>query len=346
MKTSSLYFAILMTLLISACSGQVARVATEPPPTSTITPTIQAKATLPIPTASSTSIPTNEPGCTDQAAFVSDVTVPDGTIFNAGESFTKTWRVNNIGTCAWNSDYTIVYSSGEKSTAPDSAPLAFTAAGESLDISVNLITPAKKGSATTYFELHNPEGKVIPIDGGRYLFVSVYSSGNAAPTSAGPAPTSSTTSSGPAPTVSTSSSGGPCAYTTDPAKVAEVIAAINTYRSQNGRPAYKINPLLTKAAEAHAADMACNNLFAHAGTDGSNAATRVAAAGYSASSVTENVYGSYPPLSGRDVTAWWATDQIDPRHNENLLSAKYIEIGVAYAFFNNYGYYVVDFAVP
>ena len=46
------------------------------------------------------------------------------------------------------------------------------------------------------------------------------------------------------------------------------------------------------------------------------------------------------------MTAWWATDQIDPRHNENLLSAKYIEIGVAYAFFNNYGYYVVDFAVP
>jgi len=336
MKNRSLYFVLLTAVILSACSGQTpASPATEPPQISTIPSTIQA----PSPTDTSTSIPTiyptNLPGCTDQAAFVTDVTVPDGTIFNAGESFTKTWRVSNSGTCAWNSEYTFVYSSGEKSIAPDSSPLSYTAPNESLDISVNLSTPAKKGSATTYFELHNPEGKVIPIDDGRYLFVSVYSSGNAAPTSSGPAPTASA-----------GSSGGPCSYTTDPAKAADVIAAINSYRSQNGRPAYKVNPLLTKAAEAHAGDMACNNFFTHNGTDGSNPATRVASAGYSASSVTENVYGSFPPLSGTDVVTWWATDQGDPRHNENLLSATYIEIGVAYTFFNDFGYYVIDFAKP
>ncbi|MBI5354235.1 MAG: hypothetical protein HZB50_16450 [Chloroflexi bacterium] len=336
MMTKSLHFAILMALLLSACSGKAAAsYSTEPPQTPTITSTVKAPSPADTSTSIPTIYPTNQPDCTDQAAFVSDVTVPDGTIFNAGETFTKTWRVNNIGTCAWDPEYTIVYSSGEKFAAPDSAPLAYTAAGEALDISVNLTTPAQKGSATTYFELHNPEGRVIPIDDGRYLFVSVYSSGNAAPTSSGPAPT-----------VSAGSSDGPCSYTTDPAKVADVIAAINSYRTQNGRSAYTVNPLLTKAAEAHAADMACNNLFVHTGTDGSNSATRVAAAGYSASSVTENVYGSFPPLSGPDVVAWWAADQVDPRHNENLLSATYIEIGVAYTFFNNFGYYVIDFAKP
>jgi uncharacterized protein YkwD len=92
--------------------------------------------------------------------------------------------------------------------------------------------------------------------------------------------------------------------------------------------------------------MACNNLFYHVGSNGSTPQSRVAATGYVASSITENVYGSYPPLTGQGAISWWATDQSDPTHNANLISEKYKEIGVGYAYFNNYGYYVVDFAVP
>ena len=43
---------------------------------------------------------------------------------------------------------------------------------------------------------------------------------------------------------------------------------------------------------------------------------------------------------------WWKNDKTDPKHNLNLLSDTYIDIGVGYAFFNNYGYYVVVFATP
>ena len=345
MKTRALYFFILMTLFLSACSGQSTPASTPIPPATELPPTIPSTIEAPSPTAAppatATLSPTNEPGCTDKAIFVSDVTVPDGTVYNTGEVYTKTWRISNSGSCAWNSDYSIVYSSGERSGAPDSAPLAFTAAGASLDISLNLTAPAKKGTTNTFFELHNPAGKQIPVDNGYYLYVSIYINGSAAAASSMPGGTTQ-----PEVTASAGVLGGACAYTTDPAKVAEVIAAINNYRTQNGRPALPVNPLLTKAAEAHAADMACNNLFSHTGTDGSSPTTRVAAAGYATSSVTENVYGSYPPLNGQGVVAWWATDQIDPRHNENLMTTKYKEIGVAYAFYNNYGYYVVDFAVP
>jgi uncharacterized protein YkwD len=72
----------------------------------------------------------------------------------------------------------------------------------------------------------------------------------------------------------------------------------------------------------------------------------VEATGYGASGVTENVYGSYPPLDGQGVVAWWATDRTDPRHNANLLTSKYSEIGVGYAFYENFGYSVVAFAAP
>ena len=47
-------------------------------------------------------------------AFVKDVTIPDGTQLSAGEVFTKTWRLQNRGTCTWTPDYMLVYTSGDQ----------------------------------------------------------------------------------------------------------------------------------------------------------------------------------------------------------------------------------------
>ena len=44
--------------------------------------------------------PTNTPSPCNNAVFVSE-TVPDGTEYDVGESFTKTWRLKNVGTCTW-----------------------------------------------------------------------------------------------------------------------------------------------------------------------------------------------------------------------------------------------------
>jgi uncharacterized protein YkwD len=137
-----------------------------------------------------------------------------------------------------------------------------------------------------------------------------------------------------------------CSFSTDPAKEAETINAINAYREQNDLPPYTLNPQLDRAAQAHANDMACNNLFGHTGSDKSTPHTRVTASGYHASSLSENVYGSYPPLTGQGVVTWWRNDQTDVRHNLNLLSSTFMEIGVGYSFYDNFGYYVVVFAAP
>ena len=40
----------------------------------------------------------------DWMAFVTDVTIPDGTVLQPNETFVKTWRIKNIGTCAWNTN--------------------------------------------------------------------------------------------------------------------------------------------------------------------------------------------------------------------------------------------------
>lgn len=349
MLRNSLRLTLLISVVLSACSREAAVPATQPPsvitgiPTTKVPPTATLKSSASAPASIP---PTNSPDCINRATFIADVTVPDNTSFNAGARYTKTWRVSNSGTCAWNSQYSMTFASGYKMDAPDSSPLAYTAPGDTLDIAVDLTAPDRRGTANSFFELHTPAGARVPIDTGYYLYVTIYvnpssSVAGGVPTSAANTSGSTASSSGPIPV-----DGGACKYSIEPSRVAEAVSALNSYRLQKGLTALTVNPLLTQAALAHSADMACKNLFVHAGSDGSTPATRVAAAGYSASGVTENVYGSYPPLTGQGVISWWAKDTTDLRHNQNLLTTKYSEIGVAYSFYNNFGYYVIDFASP
>jgi uncharacterized protein YkwD len=299
------------------------------------TPSVEASAT----TTPETPIPTNPADCTNSAAFVTDVTVADNDIIPGGTTFTKTWRIKNTGTCVWNPNYTLSHYSEETMLAPASVPLSVTYPGQTVDISVNLTASSADGKHTAYFVIKSPAGLIMKIDNDSRLWVviNVSSQVAAATQNAGSIPV-------------TGGEGTPanaaCAFTTDTAKVTETVTALNAYRAQFGLPAYTVNELLTKAAVRQANDMACNKLFGHNGSDGSTPTTRIAASGYNASSATENVYGSYPPLSGQGAIDWWKNDKTDLRHNQNLLNTTYTEIGVAYSFFDNFGYYVLVFADP
>ena len=286
----------------------------------------------------------NPADCTDSASFVADVTVPDNELIQPGQKFDKIWRIKNAGTCAWTEQYKVVLAKADKIKAPDTLPLQDIPPGNTVDIAVNLTAPSDENvsRARADFEIRNPIGAAIPIDTGTTLWVIIQVDNGTAPknNSGETGGGSSGGSSGPGYAAAT------CGYTTNPAKVNEVIAALNAYRAQQGLAPYAINAQLTEAAQAHSADMACNQLFYHNGSNGSTAKSRVAASGYVATAVTENVYGSYPPLSGPDVILWWANDFADPRHNQNLLSTRYVEIGIGYSYYNNFGYFVIDFAVP
>ncbi len=274
------------------------------------------------------------------------MTVPDNSVINAGETFTKTWRISNTGTCIWAGDYTLTYYSENRMGAPDSVPLDITYPGQTLDISVGLTAPGSPGAYRGNFVIKNPEGLIMQVDEDSRLWLIIKVENTApTPTAGSTTNTSPTSAAGVTPSGS-GSSGSTCSFTTDVFKLTDAINAINAYRTQNGLPNFTVNTLLVRAAQAHANDMACNNFFTHKGSDGSTPQTRVAAQGYIASAVSENVYGSNPPLDGAGVTNWWKTDTTDPLHNQNLLSKTYTEIGVGYSFFNNFGYYVLVLAKP
>ena len=52
-------------------------------------------------------------------AFEGDITIPDGSVLEAGLNFTKTWKIRNTGSCTWDEGFSLVYIGGSK---PDLDP--------------------------------------------------------------------------------------------------------------------------------------------------------------------------------------------------------------------------------
>ena len=102
--------------------------------------------------------------CTDRAQFIADVTVPDGTRYDPGATFTKTWRLRNIGTCTWSTSYTMVFDSGTQmgSTASVAMPSS-VAPGNNVDVSVNMTAPNAAGHYIGYWKFKNAAGVIFGI---------------------------------------------------------------------------------------------------------------------------------------------------------------------------------------
>jgi hypothetical protein len=122
---------------------------TETPTSNAITPPATTKAIV---------NPTATTSVCDQAAAGNpiDVTIPDDTTIEPGKAFTKTWRLQNTGTCTWTKDYTVALFSGEKLTAPDSVELPQKVdPGQSVDISVDMTAPLTPGTYQGNWKLRN-----------------------------------------------------------------------------------------------------------------------------------------------------------------------------------------------
>jgi hypothetical protein len=102
----------------------------------------------------------------DWAAYVKDITIPDGTNFAPGAQFTKTWRLQNIGTCAWTQSYSLVFYSGDRMGGAAASNLSTTVyPGQNVDISINLSAPASEGNYRGYWILKNASGIIFGIGG-------------------------------------------------------------------------------------------------------------------------------------------------------------------------------------
>jgi uncharacterized protein YkwD len=270
--------------------------------------------------------------CKERAIVVQDVTIPDNTYVAPGTAFTKTWRFKNTSTCAW-MGYTIAFASGDRMGAPDSVPVPTTASGATVDVSVPLTAPAAYNAYAGYFVLDDQNGKSVSIGIYQNFWVKIVV-GNVPSVTPGTAvPLSSTP-------VSQANSSTSCKYTSSASYVSQIESLINTARTQASLSKLSINSQLTAAAQGHSADMACNSLLSHTGSDGSTIDQRIVAAGYNPVNYLEIIYGSGTP---QEAFNWWMNDQV---HHDAIINTGVTEMGGGYAYVasSTYGsYYTVDF---
>lgn len=138
----------LQTAVAQTVAAKLQEEATLAPlPTITLAPTFTAKVD-----------PTQTPKPCNKAEFISE-TIPDDTAFVAGDTFTKTWRLKNIGTCTWNSNYKLVFFEGDKMNGPSEKNLTQNVApGEQVDISVDLKAPASAGTYDAIWKVKDDDG--------------------------------------------------------------------------------------------------------------------------------------------------------------------------------------------
>lgn len=106
-------------------------------PTSTVTETSEAIPTVGTPP---TTGPSPTPSCY-RLKYVQDVTIPDATIMTPAQVFTKTWQVQNSGTCALRPGFQLVLVGG---LAMGGSPFVLSSAvnpGVKFDIAIKMVAP-------------------------------------------------------------------------------------------------------------------------------------------------------------------------------------------------------------
>ncbi len=149
-------------------------------PTYTASPTASPTIT-PIPatpTETLTPTPAMTPVPCDVAGFIDDVTIPDGTEMDPGETFTKTWRLRNNGSCNWTDAYKLVFVSGDQMDGPTLQEFTtdWIYPGFEVDVSVDLVAPTEPGTYIGYWKLQNESGVpfgLSPTSGPFYVEIVV-----------------------------------------------------------------------------------------------------------------------------------------------------------------------------
>lgn len=113
----------------------------------------------------------------------------------------------------------------------------------------------------------------------------------------------------------------------------DLLGRINNLRASLGLPGYTLNSALSAAARNQAQWMVQTGQISHTQSNGSTPSSRAAAAGYSSSWVSENIYmGTSATASTAFV--WWTNS---PIHYRGMTSTNYTEIGIGSASGGNYG---------
>ena len=105
-------------------------------------------------------IPTPTP-CTNSLTFDNDITIPDNTPFNPGQSIDKQWLVTNSGTCDWDSRYRLKLINGPAMGAATEQTLYPARAGAQATLRIIFTAPSDTGTYISTWQAFGPNGEAF-----------------------------------------------------------------------------------------------------------------------------------------------------------------------------------------
>jgi hypothetical protein len=154
----------VQALLTSTSPAETLASSSTPGGPETASPDTKASATV-----QATRTPAGSPtptGVCDRAAAGSpiDVTIPDDTVLQPGQAFTKIWKLENAGSCTWSKDYAAVFFYGDGMGAAEVIPIpSYVEPGEPVEIAIEMVAPGLPGAYQGNWKLRNAEGALFGI---------------------------------------------------------------------------------------------------------------------------------------------------------------------------------------
>lgn len=98
------------------------------------------------------------PGCTNNLTFLDDLTIPDGTIVEPGESLDKRWLLQNSGSCNWNADYEVRLIAGAAMEAQTPRRLYPAVSGAEFVLQMTFIAPQEPSIYRSAWQAFDTQG--------------------------------------------------------------------------------------------------------------------------------------------------------------------------------------------
>jgi len=93
-----------------------------------------------------------------------DITIPDDSLIEPGQSFEKIWKLTNNGLCTWTISYTASFFYGDRMQAPKSVALdEAVPPAQSVEISIDMVAPEDAGTYQGNWKLSNASGVLFGI---------------------------------------------------------------------------------------------------------------------------------------------------------------------------------------
>ncbi|MDB5058182.1 MAG: hypothetical protein JWO59_1654, partial [Chloroflexi bacterium] len=97
------------------------------------------------------------------AHFLADLTVPDGTVVQPGQTFTKSWLLNNSGAVAWTKGFRWTPVSGAALGSPSGVQVDATPPLADVSVSAKLTAPSTPGTYREYWQMVGPDRQAFGV---------------------------------------------------------------------------------------------------------------------------------------------------------------------------------------